>query len=110
MQPRHIFISLSLLCVATPARTELVFFATGRTLSVKAHRVEDGSLILTLRSGGEVVCDPALITRIAPDETPYPEPEAIRLKPDPTPVCASAPVWVSVFPSWDPASAGFGPS
>ena len=86
MQPRHIFISLSLLCVATPARAELVFFATGRTLSVKAHRVEDGSLILTLRSGGEIVCDPALITRIAPDETPYPEPEAadaaIRLKPD----------------------------
>jgi soluble lytic murein transglycosylase-like protein len=65
-----------LLCVATPARAELVFFTTGRSLSVKAHRMEGASLILTLRGGGEVVCDPATVARIAPDEVPYPEPEA----------------------------------
>ena len=76
MHPRHFFLSLSLLCVATPARAELVFFTTGRSLSVKAHRVEGDSLILTLRSGGEIMCNPATIARIAPDEVPYPESEA----------------------------------
>ena len=76
MRPSHLILSLSLLCVATPARAELVFFATGRSLSVKAHRIEGDSLILTLRSGGEIVCDPSTIARIAPDEAPYPEPAA----------------------------------
>jgi hypothetical protein len=74
---RFVVVALSLfglLADAAPARAELVFFATGRTLSVKAHRVEGSSLVLTLRSGGEVVCEASLITRIAPDEAPYPEP------------------------------------
>ena len=82
MRTRHFILSLSLLCLAAPARAELVFFASGGSLSVKAHRMEGDSMILTLRSGGEVVCDPATIARIAPDEAPYPEPEPIRLKPD----------------------------
>ena len=86
MRTRHFLLSLSLLCLATPARAELVFFASGGSLSVKAHRMEGDSMVLTLRSGGEVVCDPATIARIAPDEAPYPEPEPIRLKPDPTTV------------------------
>ena len=74
MYSRDLFIALSLLGVASPARAELVFFSSGRTLNVKSHRNEGGSLVLTLRSGGEVVCEPALIARIAPDEAPYPEP------------------------------------
>jgi soluble lytic murein transglycosylase-like protein len=77
-----------LLARAEPARAELVFFATGRTQSVQGHRVENGSMILTLRTGGEVVCDPALVIRIAPDETPYPEPEAPKqtaVEPSPAP-------------------------
>jgi soluble lytic murein transglycosylase-like protein len=82
---RYVFIALSLLGVATPVRAELVFFASGRTLNVKSHRSEGASLVLTLRSGGEVICEPGLIMRIAPDEAPYPEPpEEIRLKADPT--------------------------
>jgi Transglycosylase SLT domain len=82
---RYVFIALSLLGVATPVRAELVFFASGRTLNVKSHRSEGGSLVLTLRSGGEVICEPGLIVRIAPDEAPYPEPhEEIGLKADPT--------------------------
>jgi soluble lytic murein transglycosylase-like protein len=85
LHSRYVFIALSLLGVATPARAELVFFASGRTLNVKSHRSESGSLVLTLRSGGEVVCEPAVIVRITPDEAPYPEPqEEIRLKADPT--------------------------
>jgi len=87
LHTRYVFIALSFLGVATTARAELVYFATGRTLNVKEHRQDGDSLVLTLRSGGEVVCEAALITRIAPDETPYPEPvveESVRLKADPS--------------------------
>ncbi len=66
-------------------RVELVFFASGRTLNVRSHRSEGGSLVLTLRSGGEMVCEPALIARMAPNEAPYPEPaRTVRLEPDAT--------------------------
>jgi soluble lytic murein transglycosylase-like protein len=61
--------------VARPARAELVFFNSGRTMSVKSHRVEGDSLVFQLRSGGEMVCDNALVARFSPDEVPYPEPE-----------------------------------
>ncbi len=76
---------------AAPAYAELVFFASGRSLSVKAARLDGDSLILSLRSGGEIVCDRLVITRIEPDEVPYPDPapatpggppvEAIRIPP-----------------------------
>ena len=61
------------------ARAELVFFASGRSLSVKSHRVEGNQLILSLRGGGEVVSDMSLIVQITPDEVPYPEPETRAL-------------------------------
>jgi soluble lytic murein transglycosylase-like protein len=73
---------ICLLGAAAPARAELVFFDTGRSLSVKSHRVDGESLILALRSGGEVTCDRSVITRIEPDEVPYPEPEEARPKPE----------------------------
>jgi len=80
---------LGLLGVAAPARAELVFFATGRSMSVKSHRVDGDSLVIALRSGGEVVLDRSLITRIEADEVPYPEPEAeARLTPGTTEVDA----------------------
>jgi len=63
-----------LLCAGTQARAELVFLASGRSLSVRATRLEGEQLVLTLRDGGEIVCDRALVTRITPDEVPYPEP------------------------------------
>jgi len=80
-----------LLAWAAPARAELVFFATGKTQSVKSHRIENGSLILTLRSGGEVTCDPALVTRITEDEVPYPEP-VVEAPPAPDALVDAAPV------------------
>ena len=43
-------------------------------MSVKGHRVEGDSIILTLRNGGEVTCDKSLIEKIVSDEVPYPEP------------------------------------
>src|SRR5262249_23750996 len=69
--------ALSFLLVSANARAELAFFANGRSLSVKGHRVEEDRLVLVLRSGGEIVCSPGLIVRITPDEVPYPEPEPV---------------------------------
>ena len=66
---------VALAFLASPASAELVFFNTGRTLSVKSHRVEGDSLVLVLRSGGEVTCESSIVDRFAPDEVPYPEPE-----------------------------------
>ncbi len=72
---RAVALAAALLPAASaPVRAELVVFPSGRTLSVKAHRVEGDSLVLTLRTGGEIVCDRALVSRIEPDEVPYPEP------------------------------------
>jgi Transglycosylase SLT domain len=67
----------SLAASAVPARAELAYFSTGRTLSIKAHRVEGESLVLTLRNGGEVICEATAIVRFTPDEVPYPEPEPV---------------------------------
>ena len=63
------------LAASVPARAELAFFAGGTAMSIKGHRVDGDSLVLSLRSGGEIVCDPSLIVRFAPDEVPYPEPQ-----------------------------------
>jgi soluble lytic murein transglycosylase-like protein len=61
---------------AAPASADLVTFATGRTMSVKAHRQEGDTLVLSLRGGGEMTVDASLVTAIGPDEVPYPEPAA----------------------------------
>jgi hypothetical protein len=61
---------------AVPASAEIVFLTSGRTLSVKSHRVDGDTIVLTLRSGGEVSCDKSLIDKIVEDEVPYPEPQA----------------------------------
>jgi soluble lytic murein transglycosylase-like protein len=57
------------------AAAEIVYLSSGRTLSVKGHRAEGESIVLTLRGGGEVTCDKSLIEKIVPDEVPYPEPK-----------------------------------
>jgi soluble lytic murein transglycosylase-like protein len=81
---------LGLVVFATPARAELVYFSSGRALSVKAVKADGESLILTLRGGGEIVCDRSVIARIAPDEVPYPEPQA-QLPPPPAPPVLALP-------------------
>jgi soluble lytic murein transglycosylase-like protein len=67
--------TLAVLASAQPASAEIVFLSSGRTLSVKAHKVDGESIVLTLRSGGQVTCDKSLIEKIEADEVPYPEPE-----------------------------------
>ena len=76
---------LCLLCAATSARAELVFFATGRVMSVAGHRVEGEQVVLLPRGGGEITLGQSLIAHIDPDEVPYPEPAA-----EPSPVTAAA--------------------
>jgi hypothetical protein len=76
-----------LTCVlwSTPAQAELVFFASGRALSVKDYRFEGENLVLTLRGGGEIVCSGELIARIEPDEVEYPEDVAVAVAALPVP-------------------------
>jgi hypothetical protein len=80
------FVSSVLALGVAPAQAELAYFATGRTLSIKAHRVDGNSLVLMLRNGGEITCDASTIARFTPDEVPYPEPE-----PEPVVAKAAAP-------------------
>jgi hypothetical protein len=81
------------LLTAAPASADLVFLATGRSLSVKAVRYDGEDAILTLRGGGDIVCSRSAVARVEPDEAPWPEP-ATDLRADAvTPVAAGdAPV------------------
>jgi len=56
------------------ASAEIVFMSSGRTVSVKRHTSVGDSVVLTLRSGGEVTLDKTLIDKIEADEVPHPEP------------------------------------
>jgi hypothetical protein len=58
---------------SVPAHAELVYFSSGRALSVRALRSDGDLLVLSLRGGGEITCDRDLITQVAPDEVEYPE-------------------------------------
>ncbi|MEO8259808.1 MAG: lytic transglycosylase domain-containing protein [Acidobacteriota bacterium] len=86
---------LGVLALATPAHAELVFFSSGRSLSVKEYRIEGDQLVLTLRTGGEIICDRSGIVRIEPDEVPYPEPEP---EPGPALIAAAAQVAAPLVP------------
>jgi hypothetical protein len=61
---------------ALPVSAEIVYLSSGKTLSVKSHRIEGDSVILTMRNGGEVTCDKSIIQKIVGDEVPYEEPRA----------------------------------
>lgn len=61
------------------AAAEIVVMTSGRTVSVKSHKADGTSVVLTLRGGGEVTLDPSLIDKIVPDEVPHPDPEPPQL-------------------------------
>ena len=67
-------VALVLSAWAGEAQAEIVMLTSGRSVSVKSHRVDGDRIVLVLRTGGEVTCDRSLIDRILPDEVPYPEP------------------------------------
>jgi soluble lytic murein transglycosylase-like protein len=70
---RTAFVLGACLAVADIASAEIVFFTTGRTMSVKGHRETGDSIVLLLRGSGEVVCPRSLVKQIAPDEVPIPD-------------------------------------
>src|SRR5437762_11322781 len=70
--------TFALLGIAVPASAEIVFLTSGRTLSVKSHKIDGESIVLTLRSGGQVTCDKNLIEKIDADEVPYIDPDAAK--------------------------------
>ena len=74
MKFRALGLLVVLLATARPAAAELVFFSTGRSMSVRAHRVEGDRIVLLPRGGGEISMSLGLIARIEPDEVPYPDP------------------------------------
>ena len=67
------------------ASAEIVVMTSGRTVSVKGHKVSGDTTVLTLRSGGEVTLDSTLIEKILQDEVPYPEPESPKAAAPETP-------------------------
>ena len=67
-------VAVAFVGVASTASAEIVYLTSGRTLSVKSHREEGSAVILTLRAGGDVTCDKALIDKIVGDEVPHPDP------------------------------------
>ena len=72
--------TLALLTAAVPASAEIVFLKSGRTLSVKSHKVDGERITLTLRGGGEVTCDKTVIDKIEADEVPYIEPPVEKVE------------------------------
>jgi soluble lytic murein transglycosylase-like protein len=71
-------VAVAVLAAAPPASAEIVYLSSGRTLSVKDHRVDGDLIVLTLRSGGQVTCARDVIEKIEADEVPYPEPPAVE--------------------------------
>src|SRR5258708_26279604 len=68
------------------ASAEIVFMSSGRTVSVKNHTNVGDSVVLTLRSGGEVTLDKSLIEKIEADEVPHPDPPPPATDPAPAAV------------------------
>ena len=67
---------------AAPPSAELVHFSSGRVISVVNHGVEGDTIVLSLKGGGEVICDASLIAWIELDPRPGPPP-AENLEPVP---------------------------
>jgi len=97
-------LSLSLVCVSTPARAELAFLENGNSISIKGHRIDGDSVVLTLPDGGEMVSSSSSIVRYGPDEVPYAEPapagQPVAL-PVAAPVATAGVAWSSATPSYD---------
>ena len=77
------------------ASADIVVFKNGRTMSVKACRIEAEQATMLLREGGEVTFPASIIARIDRDEVPYPEPKAEPVAaPDVSTVAAIQPALV----------------
>ena len=75
-------LAVTFLAPARQASAELLFFAGNKTMSVKSHRFEGDQIVVSLRGGGEMTFDRALIVRIGPDEVSYDEPVLAEAPPE----------------------------
>jgi soluble lytic murein transglycosylase-like protein len=75
-------LAVTFLAPVRQASAELLFFAGNRTMSVKSHRFEGDQIVVSLRGGGEMTLDRALVLRIGPDEVPYDEPALAEASPE----------------------------
>src|SRR4051812_22325711 len=57
-----LLLALMFLSLARQASAELIFFSADRSMSVKGHRFDGDTIIVTLRGGGEMTFDKSLIT------------------------------------------------
>ncbi|HXG89127.1 MAG TPA: lytic transglycosylase domain-containing protein [Vicinamibacterales bacterium] len=74
---------------------EMIFFANGRSMSVKDYLVSGDIITVTLRHGGEASFDKSVIARIAPDEVADVEPEMMAHA---TSVALNAPTVIDARP------------
>ena len=58
------------LATVSQINAEMIFFANGRTMSVRDHRISGDLVTVTLHQGGEATFDRSLISHIAPSEIP----------------------------------------
>lgn len=68
--------ALAFAATPAPAHADIVVLTSGKTLSVNSHRVEADTVVLGMRSGGEVTIHQSLVESILPDEVPPQEPAA----------------------------------
>lgn len=101
---KQVLLAVAILGVcAAPARAELVFFKTGRNLSVQSHRVDGDQIVMQMRGGGEMSCDASLVAHIDPDEVPYPEAApAVAATNAPAIAAPSPSVRLETHPQFDP--------
>jgi hypothetical protein len=66
------FLLVVLAMSARDASADIVVFRTGRTMSVQSYRVDGDRAMLVLREGGEVAFPVSMVSRVDPDEVPYP--------------------------------------
>ena len=64
---------------AAPTGFELVYFASGRVMPIAGHHIDGPAIVLELRGGGAVRCDPLLIDRIELDGVARSEPEFVAV-------------------------------
>jgi hypothetical protein len=90
-------LSFVLCCLVFPgaAAADIVVFKNGRTMSVKACRIDADQATMLLRDGGEVTFPASIIARIDRDEVPYPEPKAEPVAtPDESTIASAQPALV----------------
>lgn len=65
---RGILLGVLVSALATGARAEIALLSSGLTLKLDSHRVEDGTVVMMLKGGGEVGVPAGAVRGFVPDE------------------------------------------